>query len=168
VSRKKVRSLPAGLIFQTGSSGCDIFGFLRANVFPKPLQGHSSYAFKKQPSFQQTAEPGLRTLDISVLGKLEKDFPGLLTDDIGLLARIHNIQEGAFETTRAIQGAATNRSATKTSILPAGFQIGGAAGYFLGGQSGVGAATGAVIFAEPYFGRPNPTIEIRTPALFFL
>ena len=30
------------------------------------------------------------------------------------------------------------------------------------------AVAGAVVFVAPYFGRPNPTIEINTPALFFL
>lgn len=96
---------------------------------------------------QQTVEPGQRALDVATLGKLEKDFPNLLTGDLGLVARIYNIQEGAFEKTKAIQGAATNLSGTRTSLLPAGLQLGGAAGYFLGGQSALGAATGAGIGA---------------------
>jgi len=95
---------------------------------------------------EQAVEPGLRTLDISVLGDLQKAAPGLLTDDLALLARIYNIQKGAFQDAPAIQAAAANLRASNTRRLPAGMAVGGSlggsAGYFLGGPAG--AAVGAV------------------------
>jgi len=95
---------------------------------------------------EQAIEPGLRTLDISVLGDLQKAAPGLLTDDLALLARIYNIQKGAFQDAPAIQAAAANLRASNTRRLPAGMAVGGSlggsAGYFLGGPAG--AAVGAV------------------------
>lgn len=93
---------------------------------------------------EQAVEPGRRTLDISVLGDLQKAAPNLLTDDLALLARIYNIQEGAFQSTPAIQAAAANLRASNTRRLPAGAALGGSAGYFLGGQSAIGAGIGAV------------------------
>jgi len=93
---------------------------------------------------EQAIEPGRRTLDVSVLGDLQKAAPNLLTDDLALLARIYNIQEGAFQSTPAIQAAAANLRASNTRRLPAGAALGGSAGYFLGGQSAIGAGIGAV------------------------
>jgi hypothetical protein len=93
---------------------------------------------------EQAIEPGRRTLDVSVLGDLQKAAPNLLTDDLALLARIYNIQEGAFQNTPAIQAAAANLRASNTRRLPAGAALGGSAGYFLGGQSAIGAGVGAV------------------------
>jgi len=93
---------------------------------------------------EQAIEPGRRTLDVSVLGDLQKAAPNLLTDDLALLARIYNIQEGAFQNTPAIQAAAANLRASNTRRLPAGAALGGSAGYFLGGQSAIGAGIGAV------------------------
>ena len=95
---------------------------------------------------EQAVEPGLRTLDISVLGDLQKAAPGLLTDDLALLARIYNIQKGAFQDAPAIQAAAANLRASNTRRLPAGMAVGGSAGasagYLLGGPAG--AVAGAV------------------------
>jgi hypothetical protein len=95
---------------------------------------------------EQAVEPGLRTLDISVLGDLQKAAPSLLTDDLALLARIYNIQKGAFQDAPAIQAAAANLRASNTRRLPAGMAVGGSAGasagYLLGGP--VGAVAGAV------------------------
>lgn len=95
---------------------------------------------------EQAVEPGLRTLDISVLGDLQKAAPSLLTDNLALLARIYNIQKGAFQDAPAIQAAAANLRASNTRRLPAGMAVGGSAGgtagYFLGGP--VGAVAGAV------------------------
>jgi len=93
---------------------------------------------------EQAIEPGRRTLDVSVLGDLQKTAPNLLTDNLALLARIYNIQEGAFQNTPAIQAAAANLRASNTRRLPAGAALGGSAGYFLGGQSAIGAGIGAV------------------------
>jgi hypothetical protein len=95
---------------------------------------------------EQAVEPGLRTLDISVLGDLQKAAPSLLTDDLALLARIYNIQKGAFQDAPAIQAAAANLRASNTRRLPAGMAVGGSAGasagYLLGGPAG--AVAGAV------------------------
>ena len=93
---------------------------------------------------EQAVEPGLRTLDISVLGDLQKAAPGLLTDDLALLARIYNIQEGAFEATKAIQASGRNMRNVGAGL---GGSVGATGGYLMGGPAGagIGAATGAVV-----------------------
>ena len=93
---------------------------------------------------EQAVEPGLRTLDISVLGDLQKAAPGLLTDDLALLARIYNIQEGAFEATKAIQASGRNMRNVGAGL---GGSVGATGGYVMGGPAGagIGAATGAVV-----------------------
>ena len=92
---------------------------------------------------EQAVEPGLRTLDISVLGDLQKAAPSLLTDDLALLARIYNIQEGAFEATKAIQASGRNMRNVGAGL---GGSAGASAGYLVGGPAGagIGAAAGAV------------------------
>ena len=93
---------------------------------------------------EQAVQPGLRTLDISVLGDLQKAAPGLLTDDLALLARIYNIQEGAFEATKAIQASGRNMRNVGAGL---GGSVGATSGYLMGGPAGagIGAATGAVV-----------------------
>ena len=93
---------------------------------------------------EQAVEPGLRTLDISVLGDLQKAAPNLLTDDLALLARIYNIQEGAFEATKAIQASGRNMRNVGAGL---GGSVGATGGYLMGGPAGagIGAATGAVV-----------------------
>ena len=93
---------------------------------------------------EQAVQPGLRTLDISVLGDLQKAAPGLLTDDLALLARIYNIQEGAFEATKAIQSSGRNMRNVGAGL---GGSVGAIGGYLMDGPAGagIGAATGAVV-----------------------
>lgn len=93
---------------------------------------------------EQAIEPGRRTLDISVLGDLQKAAPNLLTDDLALIARIYNIQEGAFEATKAIQSSGRNMRNVGAGL---GGSVGAASGYFMGGPAGagIGATTGAVV-----------------------
>lgn len=114
---------------------------------------------------EQAIEPGLRTMDVSVLGKLVKDAPGLVTDDLALLGRIYNIQENAFEATKAIQGAGTNRSASRTMLLPAGATLGGSAGYYLGSQSGLGGLGGGIIGAVAGAGIGQSARDLASSAL---
>jgi hypothetical protein len=96
---------------------------------------------------EQAVEPGLRTLDISVLGDLQKAVPGLLTDNLALLARIYNIQEGAFEATKAIQASGRNMRNVGAGL---GGSVGATSGYLMGGPAGagIGATAGAVAGAE--------------------
>jgi len=105
--------------------------------------GEARPQLSKIAVLEQAVEPGLRTLDISVLGDLQKAAPSLLTDDLALLARIYNIQEGAFEATKAIQASGRNMRNVGAGL---GGSAGASAGYLVGGPAGagIGAAAGAV------------------------
>jgi hypothetical protein len=109
--------------------------------------GEARPQLSKIAVLEQAVEPGLRTLDISVLGDLQKAAPSLLTDDLALLARIYNIQEGAFEATKAIQASGRNMRNVGAGL---GGSAGASAGYLVGGPAGagIGAAAGAVAGAE--------------------
>jgi hypothetical protein len=106
--------------------------------------GEARPQLSKIAVLEQAVEPGLRTLDISVLGDLQKAAPSLLTDDLALLARIYNIQEGAFEATKAIQASGRNMRNVGAGL---GGSVGATSGYLMSGPAGagIGAATGAVV-----------------------
>ena len=98
---------------------------------------------------ESAVNPGRRTIDVSVIGNLTKDAPKLLTGNLGLMGRIWDIQQDAFQMAPTIQAAVSTLRASNTRRLPAGMALGGSAGgsagYFLGGPAGaaVGGAAGA-------------------------
>ena len=98
---------------------------------------------------ESAVNPGRRTIDVSVIGNLTKDAPKLLTGNLGLMGRIWDIQQDAFQMAPTIQAAVSTLRASNTRRLPAGMAVGGSAGgsagYFLGGPAGAvaGGAVGA-------------------------
>lgn len=77
---------------------------------------------------ESAVNPGRRDIDVSVIGNLTKDAPGMLDGNLGLMGRIWNIQEDAFQIAPSIQVASSTIRASNTRRLPAGLAVGGAAG----------------------------------------
>jgi hypothetical protein len=100
---------------------------------------------------ESAVNPGRRTIDVSVIGNLTKDAPKLLTGNLGLMGRIWDIQQDAFQMAPTIQAAVSTLRASNTRRLPAGMALGGSAGgsagYFLGGPAGAAAGGAAGAYA---------------------
>jgi hypothetical protein len=100
---------------------------------------------------ESAVNPGRRTIDVSVIGNLTKDAPKLLTGNLGLMGRIWDIQQDAFQMAPTIQAAVSTLRASNTRRLPAGMAVGGSAGgsagYFLGGPAGAAAGGAAGAYA---------------------
>lgn len=92
---------------------------------------------------ESAVNPGRRTIDVSVIGNLTKDAPGMLDGNLGLMGRVWNIQEDAFQFAPTIQAASSTIRASNTRRLPAGLAVGGAAGLGLSRLMGLPAAESA-------------------------
>jgi len=92
---------------------------------------------------ESAVNPGRRTIDVSVIGNLSKDAPGMLDGNLGLMGRVWNIQEDAFQIAPIIQAASSTIRASNTRRLPAGLAVGGAAGLGLSRLIGLPAGESA-------------------------
>ena len=92
---------------------------------------------------ESAVNPGRRTIDVSVIGNLSKDAPGMLDGNLGLMGRVWNIQEDAFQIAPIIQAASNTIRASNTRRLPAGLAVGGAAGLGLSRLMGLPAGESA-------------------------
>jgi hypothetical protein len=92
---------------------------------------------------ESAVNPGRRTIDVSVIGNLSKDAPGMLDGNLGLMGRVWNIQEDAFQIAPIIQAASSTIRASNTRRLPAGLAVGGAAGLGLSRLMGLPAGESA-------------------------
>jgi hypothetical protein len=92
---------------------------------------------------ESAVNPGRRTIDVSVIGNLSKDAPEMLDGNLGLMGRVWNIQEDAFQIAPIIQAASSTIRASNTRRLPAGLAVGGAAGLGLSRLMGLPAGESA-------------------------